>query len=706
SPRLQINVHPFTKSLHILESLPESTTNTNAPSSSGGGSGSTSDTDSSKGQQGRKYQASWKAKFLWITYDAARNKVLCEVCYAVDKMHAPLPCTGRDMDSYKAFVKDGFCSWGKAMERFRCHEKSNVHQAAASITSAANSGVNVATALSAAKQKQMAEARTALMSILSSVQYLACQGLAIQGHVDTESNLRQLLNLRAQDIPELQSWLACNESKWLSHDILNEMTELFAHDVLRTLIEEIKRAEFFSIIMDETADIAVKEQVSVCFRVVTECLEIEELFIGFYQTASTTGDALFDLFKDVLLRLSLPIKNCRGQCYDGASNMSGIRNGLQARVKEQEPRALYVHCMAHVMNLVVQDVAHNIAECRNFMSLIRELITLIQNSPKRLAWFQDFQSADGPSLRPLRPTRWTVKAASLQSIASNYSALVEFLDNLSSEDKSDAGGKANGLLQHLQKFSTFFSLELMLMFFLRAETANRALQHSQLHSQKALQLIELLREDIKHLRENGFEDFWKNTTAAADVLNVEGPALPRPRKTPRRLDDGRAQSHSFQSPEAMYRRQFYQVMDTATSSLDCRFSQAAFKHMCSIEDFVTGKGDCGSIVEFHGDDLDKDAVDFLKGEQGELLRTLLPELTKLIRLGLTVPVTSCTSERSFSGLRRLKTYLRATMGQGRLNHLAVLNCHKNITRSRHLDAIADDFITHTAVRKNTFLLRK
>lgn len=177
------------------------------------------------------------------------------------------------MDSYKAFVKE-LLQLGKAI---RCHEKSNVHRAAAGITSAANAGVNVANALSAAKQKQMAEARTALLSIFSSVQYLACQARALRGHVDTESNLRQLLNLRAQDIPELQSWLARNESKWLSHDILNEMTELFAHDVLRTLIEEIKRAEFFSIIMDDTADITVKEQVSVCVCVVTECLEIEEL---------------------------------------------------------------------------------------------------------------------------------------------------------------------------------------------------------------------------------------------------------------------------------------------------------------------------------------------------------------------------------------------------------------------------------------------
>ena len=114
----------------------------------------------------------------------------------------------------------------------------------------------------------MSDARTALLAILSSLQYLSCQGLAIRGSTDEDSNLIQLLHLRAQDIPELRSWLARKENKWLSHDILNEMTEIMAHDVLRTLIEEIK-CEFFSAIMDETADISVREQVSICFRVYT-----------------------------------------------------------------------------------------------------------------------------------------------------------------------------------------------------------------------------------------------------------------------------------------------------------------------------------------------------------------------------------------------------------------------------------------------------
>lgn len=101
--------------------------------------------------------------------------------------------------------------------------------------------------------------------------------------------------MRAKDIPELKSWLARQENKWLSHDILNEMIEMMAHDVLRKLIGEVKSAGVFSVIMDETTD-TVKEQLSVCLRYVTENLEPEERFLGFYETSKTTADT-FSAFK-------------------------------------------------------------------------------------------------------------------------------------------------------------------------------------------------------------------------------------------------------------------------------------------------------------------------------------------------------------------------------------------------------------------------
>ena len=55
--------------------------------------------------------------------------------------------------------------------------------------------------------------------------------------------------------------------------------------------------------------------------------------------------------------------------------------------------------------------------------------------------------------------------------------------------------------------------------------------------------------------------------------------------------------------------------------------------------------------------------------------TYFPNVNTLLRIICTLPVTTCSCERSISGLRRLKTYLRSTMGQTRLNGLALLHFH-------------------------------
>ena len=55
----------------------------------------------------------------------------------------------------------------------------------------------------------------------------------------------------------------------------------------------------------------------------------------------------------------------------------------------------------------------------------------------------------------------------------------------------------------------------------------------------------------------------------------------------------------------------------------------------------------------------------------------------------TIPVTTCECERSISSLRRLKTYLRSTMGEERLNGLAALHVHNNIPVD--LEKIIDNF---------------
>lgn len=136
---------------------------------------------------------------------------------------------------------------------------------------------------------------------------------------------------------------------------MNEILELMSKEVIRNIVTEIKSAQYFTLIVNETSDISRLEQVSISFRIVSQDLTIKEIFIEFYETANTSAETLFAIILDVLARFNLDISELRGQCFDGASNVSGRISGLQARIREVEPRAVYVHCVAHTLNLVVQD---------------------------------------------------------------------------------------------------------------------------------------------------------------------------------------------------------------------------------------------------------------------------------------------------------------------------------------------------------------
>lgn len=72
---------------------------------------------------------------------------------------------------------------------------------------ALNVGLNVAAALLESKRNQMKESHKALTAILSSIRFLAIQGLGLRGHDDNKGNLKQLSLLREADVPGLAEWL-------------------------------------------------------------------------------------------------------------------------------------------------------------------------------------------------------------------------------------------------------------------------------------------------------------------------------------------------------------------------------------------------------------------------------------------------------------------------------------------------------------------
>ena len=83
-------------------------------------------------------------------------------------------------------------------------------------------------------------------------------------------------------------------------------------------------------------------------------------------------------------------------------------------------------------------------------------------------------------------------------------------------------------------------------------------------------------------------------------------------------------------------------------------------------------------------------------------KLLLSEICTLSKLMLVMPATNAVSERTFSALKRVKTYLRSTTGEGRLSHLMLLHVHKELADGIDMVEIADLFVGDNQRHKHLF----
>lgn len=250
-------------------------------------------------------------------------------------------------------------------------------------------------------------------------------------HFDFESNFLQLKKLCGADDDNIMKHLAQNSDKYTCHQVQNEIIRIMALTVLRKLATDFHTSVHFFLMANEVTDSSNREQVVVCLHRVDKDFEAHEEFIGLYKVEETSVDIITSALSDVLCRMDLQISSCRGQCYDGASNMSGIRRGVATQYLSEEPRALYNHCYGHVLNLAVGDTIKQVKLLRYTLDTFFEISKLFKFSPRCDAAFEALKSQlapNNPWFRTLCLTRWTVQAASLNSIYQNYNVLKEFWD--------------------------------------------------------------------------------------------------------------------------------------------------------------------------------------------------------------------------------------------------------------------------------------
>ena len=289
-----------------------------------------------KGEK-RSFRAEWCEKYDWLHYDRLADAAFCQLCLTAERETKFLASTKRD----QAFITRGYTNWKDATKAFISHLGSRCHKEAIAVRALAKQTGDVGERLSTEHEQQKAENRAMFRRILQNVRFLARQGLSLRGHGDEkDSNFMQLLHLRAIDTPAVLTWMGKKADKYTSSDIQNECLQIMALTIVRQISASIANSDFFTIMADECTDVANMEQFVVCIRWVDETFKDHEDVIGMYNVGKIDAHTLTAAIQDVLLRMNLKMSQCRGQCYDGASNMAGSKHGVAAKLLAEEPRAL------------------------------------------------------------------------------------------------------------------------------------------------------------------------------------------------------------------------------------------------------------------------------------------------------------------------------------------------------------------------------
>jgi hypothetical protein len=102
----------------------------------------------------------------------------------------------------------------------------------------------------------------------------------------------------------------------------------------------------------------------------TKDFELLESFLGFVNVSQSQSAALLLSFILYFLKkLNIDIILIFAQFYDGASVMPGCRGGVQTLFKNYHPSAIYIHCMAHRLNLVMVNMCKNVKVCTIYIYL-------------------------------------------------------------------------------------------------------------------------------------------------------------------------------------------------------------------------------------------------------------------------------------------------------------------------------------------------
>ena len=663
----------------------------------------------------------------WLVYSMKNNSLFCFCCKLFSKRLTNL-------------TMSGMSNWKHASANLTAHEGSPEHlnsmKAWKELSVRLRSGETIDKQEMALVEAERMRWRAVLTRLIAIVQSLAVRNLALRGHTETlftpsNGNFLQEVELMARFDPIMKDHLnrvtrGASHNSYLGQHVKNELIGLLSSKITSTMVDDIKHAKFFSIILDCTPDISHTEQLSVVIRVLSlmEKPHIKEHFMGFLEAEESTGHHLSSMILKRLEELGIPFEDCRGQSYDNGANMRGKNKGVQARLLEKNPRALFVPCGAHTLNLVVCDAAKGSVDAMSYFGVLQKLYTLFSASTQRWSILKKYVSF---TLKMWAETRWESKIKSVEPMRYQGAAVREALIEVRDHTKDSAiKAEAQSLSEEVGSYRFSICTVVWYDMLSAIQHVSKLMQSPGMDVDIVVGLLKKTERGLQSYRASGFVTAQMAAKDLCEDMNVEAVLKQkRLRSTKRHFS---FESHDEPISDALRKLEvefFNVVVDSAMSAIKERFStlENVGNKFGFLTNFPSLPGEelaeqceaLGPTLHFEGhSDLDsRELVQEIKNfpelpsksmsllelitlMYDKDLTEIYPNFWTALRIALTQPVTVAQAERSFSKLKLIKTYLRSTMSQERLTGLAVISINHSIGEQISYDDIIEDFASRKA----------
>ncbi|KAG9282427.1 zinc finger MYM-type protein 1-like [Astyanax mexicanus] len=642
------------------------------------------------------------------------DRVYCEPCWLFsDRMclsHHP---------SWTVGIND----WQGLSAKIKKHESSRAHLAACVVFDTWKNDLTVDAQLDSEYKSQVRFWTDVLMRITDVTLTLASCNLAFRGHREkvgelNSGNFLSVIDLLARYDPVLRELLDKKSNvNYLSPSIQNELIALLSQRVHDEIVSEIKEAEFYSVIMDTTQDLSKVDQLSQVFRYVTVrkdeadnaiAVDINESFLGFQNISDQTAQGLETKITELIQSKGLPLHKCRGQGYDGASTMSGIYSGVQKRILDKEPNAVYVHCAAHNLNLVLNDACQHITEIKEYYDILQRLYVFFSQSIKRWELLENHLKSK-PTLKRLCPTRWASRRDALYALRFRYADILQALTKITLRSKkSDERTEAMGLLKAMEAFEFVMMTVIQEKILETINIVSQVLQKKDVDLLQAASLLGNATCTLAQLRDQ-FDNLKCTAQGLASSWGIRCNFRHKRTRRIKRHFDELTEDQRLTNPEEIFKvNGFYMCIDTVVSQVRTRFHgmdsvTRKFQFLCPTEllrasDEALNES-AQTLAAIYNEDLSSEFSSQLLSFRNALGVT---DVATALKLFLTIPVTVASAERSFSKLKMIKNYLRSTMSQDRLSGLAMLSIESQRARRMDLTEIVKEFAQKNVRRRGRF----